>query len=552
MSVNFISRARLVDRVSNDARYLYGVDDKNRTVAVPFGCAVVGLSEDATAAQNTETLIAAHALNLHVAYPPGRFLVLGGVTLRSGSHIYGQGATLVADPAFGDSTAFYENETTDSYTDTDILIDGLTLDGAGIGQGGATLDRTVGMIRFVKVTGLRLQNVTLKDCGYIGATLRSCKRVTITGCEFTGLGWDQQTDTDGGYALWCSSTAAGEDPEDVIISGCHFHDNYWGGIQLTGINVTVNGCVFKDEFEAHIYTPYDAENQKFIAHRHNIVGNVFDGADLVDLSGNAIETCAWDSVISGNTIINCAERGIQVFSSQNLIIANNTIANCGQLTSSTGRAGIGLITNDGSLGTPGVSPSFRDICKSVQIVHNRFYDDQNTPTMKYGIEIVGAYNIKKAEYCIVSGNDFSDVAWADSGSALSLPQSAWNNETCTFGDNVGAISRIWTPVVSSGTGSITSYNVSQASYQQAGNAVHFTASATIVDNGTGASTLKLSLPPPVPSLPFVCNLWNSTQSRAANGVWSSGSEITFVRGDTGDYPVATGDTVRISGTYLVA
>ena len=511
-----------------------------------------GAHPTASAIVNTAAIAAAHADSLHVIYPPGEYQVLGGFTLRSGTHIYADGATLTAAAAFDNATPFYVNENTDSYTDFEITISGLTLNGNGVGQGGASRARTVGLLRFVKVTGVYLTDCTFTDAGYMGVTLRSCKRVRVRGCMFTKLGWDVQTNHDGGSALWISSTAAGEDPEDVIIANNTFADLYWNAIQVTGIGVTITGNTFRTSYEAHIYTPYDAETFKFIAHNHTIIGNSMLDARYVDISGNAIETCAWDSVISGNVIDGCDERGIQAFSSRNLLISSNTIGNCGRLIGGTGRGAIGLITNDGSLGTPGVSPSFRDNCRNVVISLNRIYDNQTTPTTKYGVEIVGAYALKAAEHCHISGNDFSNVAWADSGTALSLPSTAWNATTCTIGDNIGATSRTWTPVVTSGTGSITSYNVSGASYQRLGNMLHFTASVTITDNGTGNSTLRLSLPPQAPALPFVCNMWNSSQSRAAMGVWSSGNHITFVRGDTGAYPVATGDTIRISGTYLTA
>lgn len=511
-----------------------------------------GASPSASASTNTIAIAAAHAAALTVDYPPGTYAFLGGVTLRSGTRICAAGATLRADPSFGASTAFFQNANQSAYTDTDICIEGLTLDGNGIGQGGASRTRTIGMVRFVKVTGLQLINCTFKNTGYIGATLRSCIRVRVHGCEFTGLGWDTKTSGDGGSALWCSSTAAGEDPQDIEIIGCHFHDNNWSGIQLNGIGALVSGCTFKNEYETHIYTPVDAELGKFNARQHAIVNNVFDTATYTIVSGNGIETCAWDSVIAGNVIRNCDERGIQVFASQNLVIADNVIGNCGIRVAGSARGAIGLISNNGALGTPGNSPTFRDNCRNVSIKGNRIYDNQGSPTTQYGVEAVGAYNNKAAANCSISGNDFTNVSWASAGSALSLGATAWDATTCTVGDNEGAASRTWTPTVTPGTGAINTYSVSQASYQKVGNLVHFTATVTITDNGTGGSNLKLTLPPWVPTLPFVVSGWNSTAARGVTGVWSSGTTISFFRPDTGAYPVTTGDTVRFSGSYLVA
>ena len=511
-----------------------------------------GASPSASAATNTAAITAAHAASLIVEYPSGTYDYLGGVSLRSGTRIISKGATLRAPSSFGTGTTWFSNVTTGSFTDTDIQIYGLTFDGNGLGQGGASLTRTVGMVRFVKVTGLILNGCKFKDCGYIGLTLRSCRNVLITHCEFTGLGWDGLTDDDGGSALWCSSTSAGEDPQDIQIIGNNFHDNYWSGIQLNGVGCVVEGNVFRNEYETHIYSPHDAENSVFVARNHVIANNLFDGVVLSVISGNGIETCAHDGVISGNTILNCDEAGIQVFGSQNLVISNNTIGRCGKLTSATARTGILLISNDGALGTPGTSASFRDRCENVQILNNRFYDNQGSPTTKYGVLATSAYNTKAAAYCVISGNDFSNLSWASSGSALSLPAADWDAASCTVGGNQGAASRTWTPVVTSGTGTITTYSTSNAYFQKVGCLVHFTATVSITDNGTGATNLKVTLPPFVPTIPFVCSAWNSTQSRGVTGVWSSGTTITFLRPDTGAYPVATGDTLRINGTYMTS
>lgn len=507
-----------------------------------------GASPSASAAVNTAAIAAAHADSLVVEYPPYVYDYLGGVTLRSGTRIISRGATLRADAAFGTSTAWFENEDTTGYVNTDIDIRGITFDGNGLGQGGASLTRTKGMVRFVKVVGVRFQDCVFKNHGYIGLTLRSCERVRIKDCEFTGLGWDVQTDDDGGSALWVSSTAAGEDPRDIHISGCDFHDNYWSAIQLNGVDCRVIGNYFYNNYEAHIYSPKDAELFTHTALRHTIVGNTFDTVGLVIVSGHAIETCAWDSTIAGNTIVNCDERGIQLFSCKNVTVADNVIGNFG-LNGDTGSAsGIAIISNDGSLGTPGQAFTFRDRCEKVVIRNNTFYDDQATPTGVRGIHAVGAVNPKQAAYCQIHGNNFQNIAWASGGTALVLGSTAWDDATCAVGVNPGAAARTWTPVFTSSVGTITTATVSEARFEDLGGMVRFDVSVTFTDNGTGSGSLRMTLPK-TPSAAFVASGWNSTTQRGVGLVWSSGSTATLLLHSNGAYPVATGDTLRISGTF---
>ena len=52
----------------------------------------------------------------------------------------------------------------------------------------------------------------------------------------------------------------------------------------------------------------------------------------------------------------------------------------------------------------------------------------------------------------------------------------------------------WTPVVTSGAGTITSYTIQIGNYTKTGNLVTVTFKFTITDNGTGSSFLNVTLP----------------------------------------------------------
>ena len=111
----------------------------------------------------------------------------------------------------------------------------------------------------------------------------------------------------------------------------------------------------------------------------------------------------------------------------------------------------------------------------------------------------------------------------------------------------------WTPVITPDTGTITSYTASGV-YTKIGNVVRATFTATITNNGTGASVLNATLP-------FAtANIGEMSVGSGRNNatgqmlqVWAfQGSSTAKVYQYDNSYPVATGSVIYCTVVYQAA
>lgn len=110
----------------------------------------------------------------------------------------------------------------------------------------------------------------------------------------------------------------------------------------------------------------------------------------------------------------------------------------------------------------------------------------------------------------------------------------------------------WSPTISSTSGTITTASSSSAFYTRVGSMVSFTVVLTITDNGSGAGQLRFTLP-----FSGTRGYANAIGVNASSGVTVQGtsssaspSSIDMNKVD-GTYPVTSGQSLRISGTYIV-
>jgi hypothetical protein len=111
----------------------------------------------------------------------------------------------------------------------------------------------------------------------------------------------------------------------------------------------------------------------------------------------------------------------------------------------------------------------------------------------------------------------------------------------------------WTPTVTSGTGSITSYT-SSGRYTKIGRVVQYQVEIAITNAGTGASTMNFTTPMNSNSAgPYgTCNgLEVGVTGVSVAGYTSLNSTTTSTYLATGGSPVVTGRTYYINGTYFV-
>jgi len=107
----------------------------------------------------------------------------------------------------------------------------------------------------------------------------------------------------------------------------------------------------------------------------------------------------------------------------------------------------------------------------------------------------------------------------------------------------------WTPVVTSGTGSITSYTAS-GRYTKIGRVVNLSWVMAITNNGTGAGFIQVA------GAPFTAAITNTAaymynQSDGVSGAGAISGTTLFMTNYLGLYPAITGQTLNAAITYIV-
>lgn len=114
----------------------------------------------------------------------------------------------------------------------------------------------------------------------------------------------------------------------------------------------------------------------------------------------------------------------------------------------------------------------------------------------------------------------------------------------------GATESTWTPTVTASSGTLTTVTTPTARYTQIGPFVMFTLLITVTDNGTGAGTLRFTLPS-TPAYAGTGSGVNTSNARAMSVQWGTTTTVS-VNEYQGNYPVTSGQSIRVSGMYAVA
>lgn len=111
---------------------------------------------------------------------------------------------------------------------------------------------------------------------------------------------------------------------------------------------------------------------------------------------------------------------------------------------------------------------------------------------------------------------------------------------------------VWTPTVTSGSGSLTSYTAS-GYYTKVGRHVHATIVISITNNGTGAGSIAATLPFTAASGP----LWvgsgreNAATGNMLQGILASGGSAVTILAYNNTYPGGTGAQIVLTISYFV-
>lgn len=329
-------------------------------------------------------------------FPPGTYLT-GALTIPSNITLKGcRGISIIkAISSLSASATLLANTTKGSYTNTDINLIDLVIDGNGIGSG-ASQTRFTELVSLVRITRLRLIGVAVQNVEYIGLGLGGCRDLVLDQCEITGCGYDGTT-SNGGSAIWIAAAGGTDSPQKVRMTNCHIHDNLWHGVHFAPEDSVIDNCIFKNNEEAHIYAPVSGAGAR------KITNNILDSVIVRDVSGNGIEVEGDDVIISGNQINKCETSGVAITDSKIINVSNNHIGNCktGGVSIISGAASpnqpMSVLIHDNVIYNDGLSSPYGPANSAVRfndsggddVVGIRIYDNEMTGTWDSGLAISG-------------------------------------------------------------------------------------------------------------------------------------------------------------------
>jgi parallel beta-helix repeat protein len=231
----------------------------------------------------------------------------------------------------------------------------------------------------------------------------------------------------------------------------------------------------------------------------------------ISLFGPAPSSNANFNVVTGNMVTGCGKSGIALAEQcQFNIISNNTITNVNTINE-TFAAGV-LLYGTGS--------------GNNTISNNTVW--ANNGKLYYGINASGAFGSILTNNFLVAYNT-APILNVDN-SALQLSATGYT---------------AYTPTVTAGSGTITSYTAT-GNYYQIGYMIFFQATVTITNNGSGATSVNIGVPFAT-SVTGTISGRNTTNGASLQGIISGSSVAVF--SSTNTYPAATGSTLYISGFY---
>lgn len=107
----------------------------------------------------------------------------------------------------------------------------------------------------------------------------------------------------------------------------------------------------------------------------------------------------------------------------------------------------------------------------------------------------------------------------------------------------------WSPTISSGSGTITTVGTVIARYAQAGKNVYFSIVIPITTNGTGATSVRATLPTTAQSASVVAGRETQSGGKMLQGSISASSNTLVIFNYDNTYPGGSGFILVLSGLY---
>lgn len=403
-----------------------------------FGAKGDGSTVDTAAMQTAFTASATNPLVINA----GTYMC-GTLTVPSGAKItFMPGATIKAIASLASNAVLVKNATQGSYTDVDIEIVNMSLDGNGVGAGG-TQTRFAELASFGRVTGLKLIRPKVSNVEYIGIAIGGCYRTTISEPEVFSCGYSGTT-TNGGPAIWCAPSGT-DQCRDIEISGGFIHNNRWQGMTFSVQRGKVSGVSFIQNKEAHIFCSR-AVSINILSSEIVIDGNTFDTVETKDISGSSIETGAYGMVITNNTIKNSGQNGIAMTDVQGAVVSGNYIENFNMTAGTYNAAGISILTTAASPNQP----------THITIANNIIRDMQSTAT---GYAAIAIDRTGDAVNNVMLLNNTVSGWTPTSGKLINIKDAKWGNDCIRKGNlgtnDVNPVLDTFTPSAGTGAKSVT-------------------------------------------------------------------------------------------------
>lgn len=491
---------------------------RERKSVKDYGAVGDGVTDDSAA------FALAIASDRHIWVPPGTYAIDASVTKSSIANFVLEGAGVDVTIFKCSSSATFANIPLNFQSSTDIKVKGITFDS----NANASLG-SLAIVRFVSCNDFDFTDNRILHT-YIGIGVDSCSRFRVQRNHIrkTAIA------TTLNYNINVSSTNSVS--RYGLISDNLFFNS---GSGIIGADIKVLNNVFSgNSYGAGIATfaqgAAGTTPGEFYG-RYIISGNLCLNGTQRDVDGFMVagmEIAGPYSVVTENIVATNAGEGIRLFAFES-VVANNVIYGNGTGADGTWKQA-GIVPFDATT-IPGYNASYS------LITGNRCFDNGgNTQTYGYYEQQSTLLGLQ------VKGNDF--------GNNFTGPFVLASSKTANYYEFDDPIS--YTPVMTSGTGTITTVGACTGAYLLKGRMCYFQAQCTITTNGgTAAGNIVITLPVTAAvasGYRFVLvGRGDAISGNSLVGVIASGGTSVVLTNYDGTYPGADGERIAVSGWYQI-
>ena len=295
-----------------------------------FGAKGDGVTDD------TEALKKAVTHSKLVLIPKKTYVISSRIDIPSNTTISGEGkeSVIIASGGFPSATEMFRVN-----TKSNISVSNLTISGnSAVNVRGESYNDINGIHPFdiIKGTNITIKNCIFKDNIYAAVrTMQNCSDISITDTQFA--------DVDCGFIALGSGNLA-----NLTIERCVFRGHeYSEPISLFGTgtysHIRINNCTFSDKINGHAILSASGTTEDIII-SNNTINNcavgirlqnaskvvIADNKIIATTSGKGINVMSsTDVAIKDNYVANTSEQGMYINACTNSVISGNTIVNCG-------------------------------------------------------------------------------------------------------------------------------------------------------------------------------------------------------------------------------